>query len=196
MAFQERYRSGDTPWEINRADYNLINAVQDIPISPCRTLDIGCGTGNNALWLSQQGFKSVGIDSSNLAIDRAREKARNSGADCSFHVLDFIENSIPDAPFDFVFDRGCFHLFRKHNSRKQFAAKVAQILNKDGHWLTLTGNVDETREGPGPPRLSALEIISAVEPYFEILSLVANHFDSDQEVPAKNWVCLMKKRNK
>lgn len=194
MSFQERYKSGNPPWEIHRADYNLINMVRDTPILPCDALDVGCGTGSNAIWLRQQDFTVVGVDSSEIAIERAREKARRAEVDCKFHVLDFLDHDIPGAPFDFVFDRGCFHHFLEYDKLGQFAEKVAMVLKDGGLWLTLTGSADETREGPGPPQLSARQIADAAEPFFEILSLASKHFDTDQPVPAKNWVCLSRKR--
>ena len=168
--------------------------VQDTPIAPCDVLDIGCGTGNNVIWLQQQGFNAIGVDSTEIAIERARKKASEAKVDCAFYVLDFLRDTIPGAPFDFILDRGCFHHFLEYDKLDQFAEKVDLVLKDGGLWLALTGNADETRQGPGPPQLSARQIVNAVEPYFEILSLVANHFDTDQQVPAKNWVCLMKKR--
>lgn len=194
MPFQERYKRGNTPWEIHRADHNLINSVQETPIAPCSVVDIGCGTGNNTIWLQQQNFNAIGIDSSEIAIKRAREKATEAGVDCPFYLLDFLGDTIPGAPFDFAFDRGCFHHFLEYDKLHQFADNVHLLLKDKGLWLTLTGSADETRQGPGPPQLSARQIVSAVEPFFEILSLVSNHFDTDLPVPAKNWVCLMRKR--
>ena len=41
---------------------------------------------------------------------------------------------------------------------------------------------------------SALDIVRAVEPWFEILSLTTAEFDSERENPARSWHCLMKKR--
>jgi SAM-dependent methyltransferase len=194
MPFQERYKTGNTPWEIHRPDYNLINTVQQRPIAPGRVIDIGCGTGNNTIWLQQHGFAVIGIDRTELAIVRARGKAAEAGVACTFHVLDFFVDDIPAAPFDFAFDRGCFHHFLAYDKLDAFAEKVGRVLKDDGLWLTLTGNADETRPGPGPPRLSARQIVNAAEPYFRILSLKAGHFDTDQEVAARNWVCLMRKR--
>jgi SAM-dependent methyltransferase len=194
MVFQERYRTGNTPWEIHRPDYNLIKTVERTPIAPGRAIDIGCGTGNNTIWLQQQGFEAIGIDRTELAIARAREKAQEAGVECPFQVRDFLADDIPGASFDFAFDRGCFHHFLEYDKLDEFARKVASILVADGRWLTLTGNADETRPGPGPPQLSARLIVNAVEPYFKILSLTAKHFDTDQEVPAKNWICLLQKR--
>ncbi len=194
MPFHKRYKNGDTPWEIHRADHNLISMVQKVPIAPCDVLDIGCGTGNNVIWLQQQGFNATGIDCTEIAIQRAREKAGKVKIDSAFYVHDFMGNNVPGAPFEFTFDRGCFHHFLQFNNLNQFAAKVALVLKNQGLWMTMTGNADESREGPGPPQLSARQIVLAVEPYFKIISLIAGHFDTDQEIPAKNWICLMKKR--
>ncbi|MEA3547394.1 MAG: class I SAM-dependent methyltransferase [Thermodesulfobacteriota bacterium] len=193
MPFQKRYKSGNTPWEIHRADHNLISIVRNTPVQPCKALDIGCGSGDNVIWLQQQKFEAVGVDSTEIAINQARKKAQKSKADCLFYELDFFSSHLPGLPYDFAFDRGCFHHFRD-DKLSQFAEKVAAILKIGGLWLTLAGNADETREGSGPPQLSAGKIVNAVEPCFKILSLVSSHFDTDQKIPAKNWVCLMKKR--
>jgi methylase of polypeptide subunit release factors len=45
-------------------------------IAPGRTLEIGCGTGINAIYLAQHGFEVVGVDISPLAIENARGMAR------------------------------------------------------------------------------------------------------------------------
>ncbi len=194
--FDERYKTGNTPWEIHRPDLSLIDFVKETPLAPCRAIDIGCGTGSNVIWLAQQHFQATGYDLSPLAIKSAREKAAATGVTCTFLNKDFLLDDITDDSFDFAFDRGCFHHIRDHDSRLAFAQKVANILCQDGIWLSLIGNTDETREGPGPPKLSASEITMAAEPFFKIVSLKAHHFDFDHEgLPAMNWVCLMKKRS-
>lgn len=137
--------------------------MHNTPIVACPTIDIGCGTGNNAIWLQQHGFNVIGIDSTEIAIERAQEKACEAEADCSFYVLDFLCDDIPEAPFDFAFDRGCFHHFLEYDKLNLFANKVSQVLKDDGLWLSLVGNADETREGSGPPQLSARQIVNTVD---------------------------------
>lgn len=194
MLFEERYRAGDTPWEIHRPDKNLMQMVTDTPIKPCKAVDIGCGSGNNAIWLAEQGFEVIGCDSSENATGKAMEKAAKADVACSFYSMDFLRDKIPGVPFDFAFDRGCFHHFDDKEQREQFAGKVAEILEDGGIWLSLIGNADDLREDPGPPQRTASEIILAIEPYFEILSLISGHFDSNRKAPPRNWICLMKKR--
>ena len=78
--------------------------------------------------------------------------------------------------------------------RRQFAESVFAHLEADSFWLTLAGNADGAPREIGPPRLTARELVAAVEPCFEIVSLVASHFGSNQPDPPEAWVCLMQKR--
>jgi len=193
--FKERYKTGNTPWDIGKPDFNLIETVTKIPIESCKALDIGCGTGDNSIWLAQKQFQVTGTDVSEIAIEKAKEKALKNNVKCTFLVVDFFKSRIEGAPFGFVFDRGCFHTFDSNKERKKFAKNVSYSLEKNGLWLSLIGSADERRQGPGPPQRTANDIVAAVEPYFEILSLFSSHFDSNRQNPPKCWVCFMQKRD-
>jgi SAM-dependent methyltransferase len=192
--WEERYRTGCTPWDIGRPDFNLTNTVTKRPIPRCKALEVGCGTGSNAVWLAQNGFFVTATDVSGVALEKARERASGAGVRCTFFVTDFLNNEIPGAPFGFVFDRGCFHSFDSDDGRKRFAANVALHLEQEGLWLSLIGSTDGPPRDHGPPQRSARDIVVAVEPLFEILSLNATHFDSDSPKPPRAWICLMQKR--
>ena len=60
--WEERYRTGSIPWNIGKPDVNLIEIVTKRPILSCKALDIGCGTGDDAVWLAEQGFEVTGTD--------------------------------------------------------------------------------------------------------------------------------------
>jgi SAM-dependent methyltransferase len=192
--FKERYRAGDTPWDIGKPDSNLIQAVTTTPIKPCKALEIGCGTGDNSIWLYQQSFHVVGIDASEVAIEKAKEKALKANATCIFLVGDVLTSPIEGAPYGFAFDRGFFHTLASDKERRRCAEKVHGHLGENGLWLSLLGNADEQRDGPGPPQRTARDIATAVEPYFEILSLVSGSFGSNRPNPPRAWVCLLRKR--
>ncbi len=192
--FVKRYKEGEIPWYTGRADYNLINCIDNYLILKCKTLELGCGTGDNAVWLSQQGFEVSAFDLSEIAINQAKGKAIEMGVNVNFFVVDFFKDKIKGAPFEFIFDRGVFHSFDEENERNKFAESVAEHLESNGLWLSLIGSADETREGHGPPRRSLYNVISAVEPYFKILSIKAGTFDSLDKIPPKIWICLLQKR--
>ena len=192
--FKQAYETGDAPWDIGKPDFNLIQAVTGTPIKPCKALEIGCGTGDNSIWLSQQSFHVVGIDTSEIAIEKAKQKALKANATCTFLVSDVLTSPIEGAPFGFAFDRGCFHTLASDKQRRMFAENVHAHLGENGLWLSLLGNADEQRAGPGPPQLTAMVIVKAVEPYFEILSLVSGTLESNLPDTARAWVCLSRKR--
>ena len=79
--------------------------------------------------------------------------------------------------------------------RKRFAENVSRQLTAGGLWLSLIGNADQKRHGEGPPQRTARNIVDAVEPHFEILSLVAGKFEANLPEQPRAWICLMRKRS-
>ncbi|OVE74236.1 methyltransferase type 11 [bacterium B17] len=194
-SFEERYKTGDLPWDHGTFDSNLSDIVTKHPIPKCKALDIGCGTGSNVIWLAKHGFKVTGCDISPTAIEIAKEKTSDANVESTLVAADFLKEDIPGAPFGFVFDRGCLHTMDTPEDRIIFAQNVASLLDANGLWLSLIGNADDKPRDVGPPRLTAAEITNAVEANFEIISLKADFFKAGQEDPPKAWICLMKIRN-
>jgi SAM-dependent methyltransferase len=189
--WNERYASGEPlPWDTGAPDPLLIGVIESRAIAPGRTLEIGCGTGTNAIYLAEHGFDVVGIDISPLAVDHARAKAHGR---CRFDTLDFMSEAPPGGPFQFVFDRGCFHTFDEDRERERFAQRVAADLVVGGVWLSLIGSTEGQPREVGPPRRSAREIIDAIEPSLEILQLRSGEFGVHEE-QLKAWLCLSRKR--
>lgn len=192
--FEQRYKDNQTPWELGRPDKYLMELVQTWPVAPCRALDIGCGTGTHAIWLAQQDFEVTGVDFSPLAVKQAQEQAEKSGLNIRFKEIDFLSDTLEKESFDFVFDRGCFHIFDQAGDREKFARNVHSHLREGGKWFSLLGNKDDPPREEGPPMRTAHDIISGIEPWFRLLYLKAGVWDSKREKPARSWQCLMEKR--
>src|SRR5438105_10069588 len=110
--WEERYRSGDTPWDTGRPSSELQRVIAEERIPPSRAIELGCGSGTNAVWLAKQGFEVTGVDLSSAAISRACERAASEGAKVTFLCADVL--NLPDlGTYDFVFDRGCYHVVRR-----------------------------------------------------------------------------------
>ena len=192
--WDDRYRSGDLPWDSPTASEQLAWAVEAFGIAPGRAVDIGCGTGINAIWLAEHGFEVTGVDISATAVEQARAKADAADADCTFAAMDFLSEAVVGGPFAFAFDRGCFHSFDAAAERSAFAEAVARLLGSGGLWLSLIGSTDAPPRDAGPPQVSAREITAAVEDHFEILHLGADHFRNDGNKTFPAWRCVMRKR--
>lgn len=186
------YASGNTPWDTGEPDEHLVELVRAGAIAPGRTLEVGCGTGTNARWLAAQGFDVLGIDLSPLAIERARARAAGVRG-CRFAERDFLAGEPLAERFDFVFDRGCFHVFDEAADRARFAARVAEALGPGGRWLSLIGSTEGPPRDGGPPRRSARDVMAAIEPVLEILQLRSAAFRVG-ESSAMAWVCLSRRR--
>ena len=110
---------------------------------------------------------------------------------CRFATQDFLATAPPDGPFQFVFDRGCFHVFDEPEERAHFAARVAAILAPGGLWLSLIGSTEGPPREVGPPRRSAREVTLALEPALEILELRGAEFRAHETMA---WFCLSRRR--
>jgi methyl halide transferase len=190
-SWNDRYASGEPlPWDTGTPDPMLIEMIESRAIEPGRTLEVGCGTGTNAIYLAHHGFDVLGVDVSRLAIENAQAKAHGR---CRFETIDFLNEAAPGGPFQFVFDRGCFHTFDEDHERTGFTQNVATVLVNGGIWLSLIGSTEGAPRDVGPPRRSARDVINAIEPSLEILQFRSGEFGVCGD-ELKAWLCLSRKR--
>ena len=111
--WDQRYITGDTPWNTDRPTSHLLQAIDDYCIKPCRVLEIACGTGTNALYLASHGFDVTAVDLSPTALARARQRAADAKAFVGFVEADIF--NLPDLgePFPFIVDVGGYHAMRR-----------------------------------------------------------------------------------
>ncbi|MGC2400907.1 MAG: class I SAM-dependent methyltransferase [Acidobacteriaceae bacterium] len=189
-SWNESYAAGELPWDTGEAEPLLVEFVASGRVRPTQTLEIGTGTGTNALWLAERGFDVLGIDVAPLAVEQAIAKLQDRDLPCRFAVLDFL-TAVPEGSFDFVFDRGCFHVFDEPEERARFATQVAAALAPGGLWLSLIGSTEGPPREVGPPRRSAREVSLAIEPALELVELRAAEFVGHG---ARAWFCLSRSR--
>lgn len=190
-AWNESYASGQLPWDTGQPEPLLVEFVTSGAVRPGLALEIGAGTGTNSIWLADRGFDVLGVDVAPLAVERAQTKMKGLGLKCRSAVCDFLAAPPQGRPFQFVFDRGCFHVFDEPGDREQFAAHVAGVLEPGGLWLSLIGSTEGPPREVGPPRRSAHEVTLAIEPALEILEMRSAEF---RDHGAKAWFCLSRRR--
>jgi SAM-dependent methyltransferase len=188
-----RYRDGNTPWDTNHPSTQLRRVVESGEVTPCRTLELGCGTGTNAVYLARLGFDVTAVDISGRAIEMTRRKAAAAGVACRLITADVLD--LPDlgAPFEFIFDRGCFHVVRR-NDETGVVRAIASRLGSSGRLLVMTGNADEPSD-PGPPVLTEQELRDAFADELRMEWLRACRFDkvAGDDTEPLAWIAMMRK---
>lgn len=107
--FNAFYRLGFTPWDGHPLPQALKDLVATQPAG--RALDLGCGTGDSAIYLAKQGWTVTAVDYVAKAVDKARAKAAAANVVVTFKQADVTrlsEQGVGQA-FDLVTDSGCLH---------------------------------------------------------------------------------------
>jgi SAM-dependent methyltransferase len=86
-------------------------------------LDIGCGLGDNAIYLAEKGHTVTGLDISPTALTTAEQRARDAGVEVNFAVVDSTKLDGYTDAFDTVIDSGLFHSL-DDDGRRNYAAAV------------------------------------------------------------------------
>lgn len=94
-----RYRESDQIWS---GEPNGALVAEVTGLTPGRALDVGCGEGADAVWLSRQGWQVTALDVSGVALDRARAAAAAAGADVTWLHSGLVEADLPPGSFDLV----------------------------------------------------------------------------------------------
>ena len=133
------YLFGRTRWDTGITPPELVELVQSCQVQPGRALDIGCGTGTNAIYLAKSGFQVVGTDLAWLAIRRARRKARKGGVSVAFYVGEAIKLGTSAGPpiggsFDLAVDIGCLHAIQS-GDRVAYGSMLRRVLQVGGYYL-------------------------------------------------------------
>ena len=197
-AWDDRYKTGKEalPWDTGMPAPELVKYFSSLSSLPKRALEIGCGTGTDAVWMAQQGVLVKAIDISPTAIESAKDKSKAAGVKVDFSAADITQKiPVSEGSVDFVFDRGVYHVMAPEQ-RATFVDRVAASLEKDGHWLCIAGSADQNRdpESLGPPQLKASELIDNIEPKFEVIALQRASFILPDGNPHLAWQALFKKR--
>jgi len=153
--FNEAYR-GTPPWDIGHPQGEIARLAQSGEIQG-EVLDVGCGTGENSLFLAAKGHEVWGIDSAPLAIKKARLKARDRHTNVQFILHDALDLPSIGRKFDAVIDSGFFHVL-SDEEREVFVKGLAMVLRPGGTYFMLCFSDKEPDDG-GPRRVSRGEIL-------------------------------------
>jgi len=143
--FDQGY-AGVPPWDIERPQPAFVELAKSGEIRGS-VLDVGCGTGENALYLAGLDYEVCGVDTAQAAIQKARSKSVQRGVRVNFRLVDALELPCLGQTFDTVIDSGLFHVF-SDEERIRFRESLAAVLVPGGTYFMLCFSERETREGP------------------------------------------------
>lgn len=173
MSFRYRalYRIGFTPWDQNHVPAEL-EALAEGPaaLAPGRALDLGCGTGTQAVYLAKHGWQVTGVDAVELALGQARRRAEAAGVEVHWITGDVSQLTRLglDDGFSLVHDRGCFHDL-PDSARDGYARSVSELAAQDATLLLMA--FARRKRGIGPSGASEQEIRRRFGADWELVSV-------------------------
>jgi SAM-dependent methyltransferase len=177
------------PWDIGRPQPEVLRLADDGEFRG-DVLDVGCGTGENALLLASRGHRVVGVDAAPTAIERARAKAAQRGLEASFLVHDALDLGALRHRFVTALDCGLFHVL-DDASRPTYVESLAAAVGPGGS-LHLLAFSDEEPPGPGPRRIAQWEIRTAFRGPFVLTRLREARFESSLHPGgARAWLATL-----
>lgn len=147
----------DIPWNKPEPPPPLVELVESGTITPCDSIDIGCGSGSSVLYLASKGFRATGVDLSPTAIHMARKRAEGKGLNCRFIPADLIDEADKiDGQFEFASDWGVLHHVFPEN-RERYLRNVCNLLRPGGYYMsTCFSEESEQFGGDGKYRPTSL----------------------------------------
>ena len=175
------YRLGITPWERDTVPRPVSELAERIS-PPGRALDVGCGTGRDAVYLSQRGWTVSGVDAVPRAIDAARRRAEAAGVQVNWVLGDVtqLQALALGGGYALVLDRGCFHGL-SDDERARYAAGVTALAAPGARLLMLA--FCPRRVGLGPRGITREQIEGHLGSPWEIVSSAP-----DAEAKLPRWI--------
>ncbi|MEU0627557.1 class I SAM-dependent methyltransferase [Streptomyces sp. NPDC005989] len=181
IPFEKLYQDGEKlgplmPWNIG-GPQPAVRTICDAGGFRGNVLDLGCGLGDNALYLAAQGLRVSAVDISEVAVECGREKSRRSGVAVDFQVADAFSLPTSGSRYDSILDSAFFHTLPAEEVPRY--AELLGALCADGAELHLfTFSKELTPDFPGPRRVSEPELRAAFSADWDIRTIEATRYHS------------------
>jgi SAM-dependent methyltransferase len=166
------YRLGFTPWEQTPGPALLDRILDGADPPPAgRALDIGCGTGRDAVHLAGRGWQVTGVDFMDAALAKARERAARAGADVQWLAGDVtrLEDLGLEPGYSLIYDMGCIQGLE--DGEQVAAARGISALAAPG--ATLLFDAFKRGRRPLMPRgMDREHVVALFEPGWELVETI------------------------
>jgi 2-polyprenyl-3-methyl-5-hydroxy-6-metoxy-1,4-benzoquinol methylase len=168
MSFWDNKYRTSPEWDIGYPQPEFEELMKKSEMKRGRLLDIGSGTGENAIYFSKKGFSVFGIDIVGKAVNTAKLKAKDQNVNVNFLVRNILDKQLQFeiGEFDNIIDSGLFHVMTDQE-RPIFANQIWNLLRFGGTYFMLCFS-DKEPPGGGPRRITKLEIKQTFSPLLKI----------------------------
>lgn len=180
--FEGYYAAPRAPWDIGRPQRAFVEAGESIG---GHVIDIGCGTGDLAIWLAERGRTVTGVDFLEKPLELARRKAADRGLSVNFLQMDAVSvGEIPER-FDAATDCGLFHTFDTAG-RAAYVDALTRLL-EPASALFLLCFADAEPGEHGPRRVSERELREAFAAGWSVEKIEPNRFEVVPGIPGAEF---------
>ena len=141
-----RYAGSELLWT---AEPNRRFASEVEELEPGRALDLACGEGRNAVWLAERGWRTTGLDFSDVALAKAERLAASRGVEVEWVLADVVEHEPEREAFDLV---AVLYLQLPHEQFAKVLRSARDALAPGGTLLVLGHDTTNLTHGHGGPR--------------------------------------------
>jgi SAM-dependent methyltransferase len=180
------YHDGPAPWDVGGPQPAIARlAAKGGFAGP--VLDVGCGTGENALHAAALGLPVLGVDVAETALALAREKAAERGIQVEFALADALHLEQLGRQFATVVDCGLFHTFDA-DERPDYVASLAAATQRGGTVYVLCFSDEGPDTGPHPVSRADLDAAFNSDGAWRVISIepdrVQTRFHDEHGAPA------------
>ena len=131
-------------------DELLVEHTRDL--KPGRALDLGCGSGGNAVWLAKRGWQATAVDFSGVAIEKAKVRAAGSLVEVEFVVSD-VTTYRPNGLYNLITS---FYIQLWPEQRAQMLSNAAEALAPGGRLIFVSHDRSSPPSGWSQEDLASL----------------------------------------
>jgi SAM-dependent methyltransferase len=177
-----------TPWDTGLTPPEIVAVIDSGKVPTGRALDLGCGTGTNAIYLAQHGFDVTAIDVSRRAIALAKRKARSAELLNRIRFergdVTLMRRWVPDGSLDFAYDIGCFHNLNAA-ARCRYVPALTAALKPGAIYMLYAFEPQADRDG-----VALDEIATLFDPAYQLDGM---RHGSDRNGRGSAWYTLIKR---
>jgi cyclopropane fatty-acyl-phospholipid synthase-like methyltransferase len=161
-----------------------------------RVLDIGCSSGENAIFLARKGYAVTAIDYSPSAIVEARRRVKKANVTTDFSVADALSLSCTQPQYDTIIDFGLYHSFHNEDTAR-YISSLKSLVRTGGRVILQCFSENAPKEPLGPRLVEKTEVetVFSISGGREVQRIEPAHFQTRKgSTPA--WLATINRRER